>query len=172
MTERDAAVTLHGNPKTLLGDELKVGDPAPAFTLTAPDFSQKTLADFGGKVKLLVTVPSLDTGVCDTEIRRFNQEVGALGDDVVTLVVSVDLPPAQKRWCGHADATNVHTLSDYMDHSFGKDYGVRIKEMGLLARTVMVLDRDDKLVYAQLVKEVGEEPDYDAALAAAKSAVG
>ena len=170
MTERDAAVTLHGNPKTLLGDELKVGDKAPGFTLTAPDFSQKSLSDFGG-VKLLVTVPSLDTGVCDTEIRRFNKEVGSLGDGVTTLVVSMDTPPAQKRWCGQADATNLHTLSDYMDHSFGKDYGIRIKEMGMLARTVMVLDADDKIVYSELVKEVSDEPDYDAALEAAKSAV-
>ncbi|BAM03003.1 thiol peroxidase [Phycisphaera mikurensis] len=170
MTERDAAVTMKGSPKTLLGDELKVGDPAPAFKLTAVDFSEKTLQDYAGKVKLLVTVPSLDTDVCDAEIRRFNQEVGGLGDGVVTLVASMDLPMAQKRWCGHAEASNVHTLSDFMDHAFGTAYGVRIKEMGLLARTVMVIDRDDKLAYVQVVKDVADEPDYDAALAAAKSA--
>lgn len=172
MTERDAAVTLKGTPKTLLGDELKVGDAAPAFSLTATNFSPKTLADYAGKVKLLVTVPSLDTPICDTEIRRFNEEAAKLGDNVVTLVVSMDLPPAQSRWCGAANAENVHTLSDFMDHCFGHDYGVRIKEMGLLARTVMVIDAADKVRYVQLVKEVAEQPDFDAALAAVKSVVG
>lgn len=172
MTERDAAVTLKGAPKTLLGDELQAGDPAPSFQLTATDFSAKTLGDYAGKVKLLITVPSLDTPICDTEIRRFNEEAAKLGDNVVTLVVSMDLPPAQSRWCGAANAENVHTLSDFMDHSFGHDYGVRIKEMGLLARTVMVVDADDKVQYVQLVKEVAEQPDFDAALAAVKSIAG
>ncbi len=172
MTERDAAVTMKGSPKTLLGDELKIGDAAPAFQLTAPDFSQKSLADYSGKVKLIVTVPSLDTPVCDSEVRRFNKEAGALGDGVVSLVVSMDLPMAQKRWCGAAGAEEVHPLSDYMDHSFGPAYGVRIKEMGLLARTVMVIDRDDKIRYVQVVKEVADEPNYDEALAAVKSVAG
>lgn len=172
MTERDAAVTMKGSPKTLLGDELKVGDAAPAFTLVGTDFGPKTLADYAGKVKLIATVPSLDTPVCDVEIRRFNEEAGKLGDEVVSLVVSMDLPPAQKRWCGAAGAEQVHTLSDFMDHSFGHDYGVRIKEMGLLARTVMVVDREDKVRYVELVKDIVDQPDFDAALAAVKSVVG
>ncbi len=170
MTERPAAVTLKGNPKTLLGDELKAGDAAPAFTLKGNDMSDKTLADFAGKVKVLVTVPSLDTPVCDTETRRFNEAAGSLGEDVVVLVVSVDLPMAQKRWCGAAGVENVTTLSDYYDHAFGVAYGVRIKELGLLARAVWVVGKDDKITYAQLVGEVTEEPDYDAALTAAKAA--
>ncbi len=170
MTERPAATTLKGNPMTLLGDELKPGDAAPAFSLKAADMSDKTLADFAGKVKVLLTVPSLDTPVCDTETRRFNEEAVALGDDVAVLVASVDLPMAQKRWCGAAGVENVITLSDYLSHDFGKAYGVRIKEVGLLARCVFVIDKDDKITYVQLVNEVAEEPDYAAALAAAKAA--
>lgn len=168
MTERAAAITLKGNPMTLIGDELKAGDKAPAFTLKATDMSDKTLADFAGKVKIISVVPSLDTPVCDTETRRFNDEAGKLGDDIVILTVSVDLPMAQKRWCGAAGVENVVCLSDFKDHSFGKAYGVRIKEIGLLARQVMVVDKDDVIRYVELVPEVAQEPDYDAALAAAK----
>ncbi|MEO1237970.1 MAG: thiol peroxidase [Planctomycetota bacterium] len=171
MTEREAAVTLKGNPMTLVGDELKVGDTAPDFSLKANDMSDKTLADYAGKVKLISVVPSLDTPVCDTETRRFNESAGDLGGDVVVLTVSVDTPMAQKRWCGAAGVEHVHCLSDFKDHTFGKAYGVRIKEIGLLARQVFVVDQDDKIVYSQLVTEVAEEPDYDAALAAAKAAV-
>ncbi len=168
MTERAAAITLKGNPMTLLGDALKVGDKAPAFTLKAIDMADKTLADFAGKVKILSVVPSLDTPVCDTETRRFNEEAGKLGGNVVVLTVSVDLPMAQKRWCGAAGVNNVVCLSDFKDHSFGKAYGVRIKEIGLLARQVMVIDKNDVIQYVQLVPEVAQEPDYAAALAAAK----
>ena len=171
MTERAAAVTLKGNPMTLLGDELKVGDAAPDFSLKANDMSDKSLADYAGKVKLISVVPSLDTPVCDTETRRFNQEAAALGDGVVVLTVSVDTPMAQKRWCGAAGVENVECLSDFKDHSFGPAYGVRIKEVGLLARQIFVVGADDKIAYTQLVGEVAEEPDYDAALAAAKGAL-
>ncbi|MEM9420882.1 MAG: thiol peroxidase [Planctomycetota bacterium] len=171
MTERSAAVTLKGNPMTLLGDELKVGDPAPDFSLKATDMSDKSLADYAGKVKLISVVPSLDTPVCDTETRKFNEEAGGLGDGVVVLTVSVDTPMAQKRWCGAAGVENVECLSDFKDHTFGPAYGVRIKEIGLLARQIFVVDKDDKIVYTQLVGEVAEEPDYDAALAAAKAAL-
>jgi len=170
MTERAAAITLKDNPVTLIGPELKVGDQAPDFTLKANDMSDKTLADFAGKVKIISIVPSLDTPVCDTQTRKFNEQAGGL-DGVVVLTVSVDLPMAQKRWCAAAGVDNVVCLSDFKDHSFGKAYGVRIKEVGLLARQVMVLDKDNTIQYIQLVPEVAEEPDYDAALAAAKGLV-
>ena len=171
MTERAAAVTLKGNPMTLLGDELKVGDAAPDFSLKANDMSDKSLGDYAGKVKLISVVPSLDTPVCDTETRKFNEAASGLGDGVVVLTVSVDTPMAQKRWCSAAGVENVETLSDFKDHSFGPAYGVRIKEVGLLARQIFVVDADDKITYTQLVGEVAEEPDYDAALAAAKAAL-
>lgn len=170
MTERSNAVTLKGNPMTLVGEALNVGDTAPAFTLVANDMSAKTLADYEGKVKIISVVPSVDTPVCDTETRRFNAEAADLGDDVVILTVSVDTPFAQKRWCGAAGIDKVETLSDFKDHAFGISYGVRIKELGILARQVFVLDKDNKIVLSQLVPEVAEEPDYAAILAAAKSA--
>jgi len=168
MTERAAAITLKGNPMTLVGDALKVGGKAPDFTLKAVDMSDKSLADFAGKVKIISVVPSLDTAICDTQTRKFNEDAGSL-NNVVVLTVSVDLPMAQKRWCGAAGVDNVVCLSDYKDHSFGKAYGVRIKEVGLLARQVMVVDQNDTIQYVELVPEVATEPNYDAALAAAKS---
>tara|TARA_R110002111_G_scaffold72221_1_gene115502 strand:+ start:512 stop:1024 length:513 start_codon:yes stop_codon:yes gene_type:complete len=167
MTERAAAVTLKGNPMTLVGPELKVGDKAPDFVLKANDMSDKSLADFAGKVKIISVVPSLDTPVCDAQTRKFNEDAGGL-DGVVVLTVSVDLPMAQKRWCGAAGVENVVCLSDYKDHSFGKAYGVRIKEVGLLARTVMVVDKDNTIQYVQHVPEVVDAPDYDAAMDAVK----
>lgn len=171
MTERPNAVTLKGNPKTLIGDELKVGDTAPDFSLKANDMSDKTLASYAGKVKLISVVPSIDTPVCDTETRKFNEAASGLGDGVVVLTVSVDTPMAQKRWCGAAGVENVECLSDFKDHAFGPAYGVRIKEVGLLARQIFVVDKDNKITYTQLVGEVAEEPDYDAALAAVKAAL-
>lgn len=171
MIERPAATTLKGNPMTLLGPELKVGDAAPDFSLKANDMSDKSLADYAGKVKLISVVPSLDTPVCDTETRKFNEAASDLGDGVVVLTVSVDTPMAQKRWCGAAGVENVECLSDFKDHSFGPAYGVRIKEVGLLARQIFVVDADNKITYTQLVGEVADEPDYDAALAAAKAAM-
>jgi thiol peroxidase len=170
MTERKGAVTFKGDPKTLVGQPVAEGDQARDFTLTAVDLSPKKLDDFKGKTVILTTVPSLDTGVCDTMTRRFNEEAGALGDGVAVLTVSMDLPFAQKRWCGNVGAENVITLSDYKDHSFGKAWGLRIEELGLLARSVSVIDPSGKIVYHQLVAEVTEEPDYQAALDAAKRA--
>lgn len=171
MTERANAVTLKGNPKTLLGDELKVGDTAPDFSLKANDMSDKTLADYAGKVKLISVVPSIDTPTCDTETRKFNEKASDLGEGVVLLTVSVDTPMAQKRWCAAAGVDHVQTLSDFKDHTFGPAYGVRIKEVGLLARQVFIVNKDNKITYTELVKEVADEPDYDAAIAAAKAAV-
>ena len=170
-TQRTGLVTLKGNPQTLVGNDLTVGDTAPDFTLTANDLSSKSLSDFSGKVKIIAAVPSLDTGVCDTEMRRFNKDAAELSNDIVLLTVSVDTPFAQKRWCGSAEAGNLVSLSDFKDHSFGEAYGVRMKEAGLLARTVFVVDKNDKVTYKELVGEVADQPDFDKAIAAAKAAV-
>jgi len=172
MSERHGAVTFQGNPLTLLGQALATGTKAPDFTLRDSNLQPHTLKDYAGKTIILSTVPSLDTPVCDVQTRHFNKDAAALGDKVVILTVSVDLPMAQKRWCGAAGVDQVVTLSDYLDHSFGMTYGLRIKEIGLLARSVSVIDAQGKLVYHQLVKEIAEEPDYAAALEAARAAAG
>lgn len=168
MSERNNVVTFKGNPITLVGNEVATGQKAPAFTLVGTDMQPKSLQDFAGKVKIISVVPSLDTAVCDTQTRKFNEAAAGLGDDVVVLTVSVDLPMAQKRWCGAAGVDRVVCLSDYKDHSFGKDYGLRIKELGLLARTVLIVDKDDNVQYVQVVPEVAQEPNYDEVLEAAK----
>jgi thiol peroxidase len=168
MNERTGEVTLKGNPVTVLGHKVQVGEKARDFELTANDMSAKRLSDYSGKVKIISVVPSLDTSVCDKETRRFNEEAAALGEHIVVLTVSVDTPMAQKRWCAAHGIENVQTLSDFKTHQFGTDYGVRMKEPGLLARQVMVIDQDDVVQYVQLVGEVGDEPDYDAAVNAAK----
>ena len=172
MSERNEAATFMGNPLTLVGDEVKVGDKAPDFTLLKNDLSPASMADFAGKVLILTLVPSLDTPVCDTETRRFNSEAAALGEDVAILAVSMDLPFAQGRWCGAAGVEAVETLSDHRDASMGEAYGALIKELRLLSRVVLVVDRAGIVTYVQYVKEISEEPDYDAALAAAKFTVG
>ena len=168
MSERTGAVTFKGSPLTIEGDEVAVGHRAPNFTVTANDMSTKSLSDYKGKVVLLSVVPSLDTPVCDTMTRRFNEESSKLGDGVAVLTISMDLPMAQKRWCAATDSDNVETLSDYKDHSFSKAFGLRIKELGLLARAVYVIDKDGMVKYGQIVTEVTDEPDYSAALDAAK----
>jgi thiol peroxidase len=155
-------------PLTLVGDGLGVGDKAPDFNLLGNDLGTVTRSSFEGKVCLLVTVPSLDTPVCDVEARRFNQEASGLGPDVAVLVISMDLPFAQKRWCGAAGIDRVRTLSDHRDASFGAAYGVLIKELRLLARAVFVVDRKGIIRYQQLVGEIAREPDYEAALKAAE----
>jgi len=168
MEERTGAATLHGNPMTLVGPEISVGQPAPDVELVANDLSATQLASFKGKVCIVTSVPSLDTPVCDTETRRFNEEAARLGDDVVVLAISTDLPFAQTRWCGAAGVKNVLTLSDHRETVFGTSYGVLIKELRLLARAVFVVDKEGVVRYTELVKEVADEPNYDAALAAAK----
>ena len=171
MSEREGLVTLKGNAVTLLGDEVNVGDDAPDVTLVANDLSEVKLSSFKGKVVILSVVPSLDTPVCDTQTRRFNEEAAALGDDIAILTISTDLPFAQKRWCGAAGVEKVQTLSDHRGADFGLAYGVLIKGLRLLARAIFVVDREGTLQYVQLVKEVATEPDYDAALEAAKKLV-
>jgi thiol peroxidase len=171
MQERNGLVTLQGNAVTLLGPELKAGDKAPDFSLLKNDMSPATLGDYAGKVIVLSVVPSLDTPVCDTQTRKFNEKASALGDDVVVLTVSVDLPFAQARWCGAAGVDRVVTLSDHREAAFGAAYGLLIKGLRLLARAVLVVDRDGVIRYTQIVSEVATEPDYDAALAAAKNII-
>lgn len=171
MGDRAGAVTLHGNPLTLTGSEVQVGDPAPEFRVVDNDLNPKGLKDYLGKVLIISAVPSLDTPVCDLETQRFNREADKLGEDIVVLTVSMDLPFAQKRWCGAHGIEKVITLSDHREASFGLNYGVLIKELRLLARTVFVVDRAGKIQYMERVQEVANEPDYEAALQAAKSLV-
>lgn len=164
-----ASVTFKGNPVTLLGNEVKVGDQAPDFKVLANDLSEVTLQDSKGQVRLISVVPSLDTGVCDAQTRRFNEETANLGN-VKILTVSVDLPFAQKRWCGAAGIDKVQTLSDHRELSFGEAYGVAIKELRLLARAVFVVDSNDKVTYVEYVSEATDHPNYEAAIEAARQA--
>jgi thiol peroxidase len=168
MEKQKRTVTMKGNPLTLVGNEVKVGQPAPDFEVIANDMSSVKLSSFKGKVCIICSVPSLDTSVCDMETRRFNEEASKLGSDVVVLTISMDLPFAQKRWCGAAGVKNVQTLSDHRDASFGRAYGVLIKELRLLARAVFVLDKGGTIRYVQIVNELTSEPDYETALNAAK----
>jgi thioredoxin-dependent peroxiredoxin len=160
---------MKGNPLTLTGEELRLGEKAPDFEVLDNNLSPVRLSSFAGKVCLIASVPSLDTPVCDRETRRFNVEATGLGSDVAVLTVSMDLPFAQKRWCGAAGVNGVQTLSDYRDASFGKAFGVLIKELRLLARAVFLVDRKGVLRYQQIVGEIAEEPDYEKALGALKT---
>lgn len=168
MEERKSATTLKGNPFTLIGSEIKVGQTAPDFTALAGDLSPVTLASSKGKTRLLVSVPSLDTPVCDAETRRFNEEAAKLSG-VEVLIISVDLPFAQGRFCSAAGIKNVKCLSDHRDTSFGKAYGTLIKELRLLSRAIFIVGADDKVQYVEYVKEVATHPNYDAALNALKA---
>lgn len=168
MKENKGAVTFKGNPLTLLGNELKVGDKAPDFVLLAPDRSQVKLGDTKG-VRVFTTVPSLDTPVCDAQVRRFNQEAAKL-DGVTIYAVSADLPFAQARWCGGAGIDKVKTLSDHLSMAFADAWGLHIKELRLLARSIFVVDGTGTIVYRELVKEVASHPDYDKALEAVRKA--
>ena len=168
MQQREGAVTFKGAPLTLTGPQLKAGDRAPGFTLLGNDLAEVSLSSYAGKVCVISCVPSLDTPVCDVQTRRFNQEAAALGPDVVILTVSMDLPFAQQRWCGAAGVDKVVTLSDHRQAAFGRAYGVLIAELRLLARAIFVVDREGVIRYVQLVHEITDEPDYDAALAAVR----
>jgi len=165
-------VTMQGRPMALAGDEIKVGMPAPDFKVTDNDLlPMKFSRSYGGKVAVISAVPSLDTPVCDLQTRRFNKEAEALGPDVGVLTVSMDLPFAQKRWCGAAGVKAVRTFSDYQKADFGRAWGVLIKDLRLLARAVFIVDKDGIVKYVQVVPEVTKEPNYDEVLAALKTLV-
>jgi thioredoxin-dependent peroxiredoxin len=168
MKERFGLITLKGQPITLTGNTVQEGDAAPDFQVVDNDLKPFSFSSLKDKVAIITSIPSLDTPVCDLEARRFNQEAAKLGDDVQILVISMDLPFAQKRWCAAAGVNNVLTLSDHKDASFGTEYGMLIKELRLLARAVFVVDRKKNVRYMELVKEVGQEPNYELALDAAK----
>jgi thiol peroxidase len=169
MADMQTNITFKGNPLTLVGSHPRVGEPAPDFEVLSNDMLPVKLSDLQGKTRIICSVPSLDTPVCDTEVRKFNEHATSLGDDVVVLVVSMDLPFAQKRWCGATGVENVRTLSDHRDAEFGSIYGVLIKELRLLARTVFVVDRAGYIRYVEIVGEITNEPDYEAALKAARA---
>jgi thiol peroxidase len=168
MKERTGLITMMGNPLTLVGNEVKVGDKAPDFTALDNALSPVKLSSYRDKVCILSSVPSLDTPVCDIETKKFNEEASRLGSDIVILTISMDLPFAQKRWCAAAGVNKVQTLSDHRDASFGTSYGVLIKELRLLARAVFLVDRQGTIQYIELVKELTKEPDYEALLSALK----
>ena len=168
MEERTGSITMKGNPLTLLGKELRLGEPAPDFEVLDNNLQSVRLSDYRGKVCVISSVPSLDTPTCDMQTRRFNDEAGKLSSDVVILTISMDLPFAQKRWCGAAGVDRVITLSDHRQADFGTAYGMLIKKLRLLARAVFVVDQSGIIRHVQLVKEVAEEPDYDAVIQAVK----
>jgi len=159
--ERSGVVTGRGNPLTLVGQEVKVGDSAPDFRVLDGAMKVVTLDAFRGKFKIITSVPSLDTPVCDAETHRFNVEAGKFPENVVVLTISVDLPFAQTRWCAAGSVDKVKTFSDYRDRSFGQAYGVLIKETGLLARAVFIVDDRDIVRYVELVPEITKEPEYE-----------
>lgn len=158
--ERKNVITMKGNPVTLVGNEVKVGDVAPEFTVVDVGLAPKKLSDYGGKYKVISVTPSLDTPVCDMQMRKFNEKASKYSNTVV-LNISMDLPFAIKRFCTTAGIENVVGLSDYKDADFGQKFGLLIKELRLLARAVLVVDVNDKIIYYELVKEVTEHPDYD-----------
>ncbi len=171
MKERKGLVTFQGNPLTLLGEPLEPGMLAPQVTLIRNDLNPTNLDSYKEKGLLLATVPSLDTSVCSEETKRFNHEAESLPGEVKLVVVSMDLPFAQQRWAKEHDATRIIFLSDHKDASLGQGFGILIKELRLLARTVFVLDKSGKVTYRELVKEITETPDYEAALNAVRKAV-
>ena len=167
--ERTGIITFKGNPMTLLGPALAEGEAAPDFMVVDNGLAPVTLASYAGKIKVISAVPSLDTPVCDMETRRFNQEAANLPDNVKVLTISLDLPFAQKRWCGAAGIDRVTTLSDYQERSFALAYGVLIKELKLLSRSIFIIDANNIIRYIQHVPEVTQEPEYAAVLAAVRT---
>lgn len=168
---RTGAVTFKGTPMTLLGEEIAVGSAAPDFSLHFFEGGLKTLSksDLAGKPTILSVVPSLDTGVCQVQTKRFNQELAGLGEQINAVTVSCDLPFAQNRFCGAEEVKAMKVGSDYQTGQFGEAFGVMIDELKLLARSVFVLDSNGQVVYSEIVPEVTEEPNYDAAISALKS---
>lgn len=173
-TSRLGLVTMRGNPVTLEGTSsgVRIGELAPEFTAIANDMSERSLSAYRGKAVILSTVPSLETAVCDLETRTFNERAAALGEGVVVVTVSMDLPFTQKKWCAAAGIDRVETLSDSRLRQVGDRYGLRIRENGLLTRSVTVIDGEGIVRYQEIVAEVTQEPDYDSAIAAARAASG
>ena len=166
--ERKGIVTVKGNPVTLMGSEIKAGDKAPDFIVVDGDLKEVRLKDFAGKIKIISVSASLDTPVCDMQARRFNQEAATLPVDVVILNITMDLPFAISRFCTTAGIDKVHAYSDHRDASFGNAYGVLIKELRLLARSIFIIDKNDVIRYIEIVPELTNHPDYDKALGALK----
>src|SRR5688572_28658043 len=171
MIERQKAVTVKGNSKTLIGPELKVGDKAPNFTVVKGLDVTKSLTDYQGKIKVIISTPSLDTGVCDALTRRFNEEAAKFHGNIVVLTISMDLPFAQTRFCTTAGIEKVETLSDHRDAGFGQAYGVLIKEIRLLNRAAFILDENDIIRYKEVQTEMSSPLNYEAALNALKTLV-
>lgn len=169
MQATSGSVTFVGREMPLRGHPVQVGDKAPDFTVLANDLTPRSLKDYAGKIIIISTVPSLDTGVCDLQTRRFNSEMASLSDEVVILTISCDLPFAQSRWCGAAGVKSLETLSDHRDLSFGLAYGLVIEPLRLLARAVLVIDRHGSIVYKEIVPEVTHEVNFAAALTAARA---
>jgi thioredoxin-dependent peroxiredoxin len=172
VNERTGIMKFRGGDVTVLGDDLKVGDRAPEFIVQTQNWTVlRGIADTVGKVRIIAAVPSVDTDVCDRETRRFNLEAASLGDEVVILVISTDLPYAQKRWCGSAGIEQVRVVSDHLSGEFGLGYGCLLKEVRVLRRAVFVVDRSDKIVYVAYMPALGVEPDYAQIIAAVKAAL-
>lgn len=170
MQKRKDIITMGGNPLTLLGPEIKVGDKAPDFTVLTNDLDPYTLKDAGDQVKIISIVPSVDTGVCQIQTTRFNKEADKL-DNTVILTISVDLPFALKKFCSAQGIDKVITLSDHKDLSFGMNYGFAIEELRLLSRGIVILDKDNVVKYVEYVPEVTDHPNYDKALEEAKKLI-
>jgi len=170
LQEHSGLVTMKGKSLTLLGDSVDVGAEAPDFRVVDADFKPVRLSEFKGKVVLISAVPSLDTGVCSLQTKRFNDEAGKLPGDVVILTISTDLPFAQKRFCEAEKVEHIRVLSDSVWREFGSNYGLLIKDMGLLARCVLVIGRDGRVRYKDLVPELSKHPNYESALKATRDA--
>jgi thiol peroxidase len=172
VTERNDFFKLAGNFVTVLGDDVEVGQVAPGFVSMAQDWSKvNPLAESRGKVVILCAIPSLDTSVCDRETRRFNEEASALSEDIVIYVISTDLPITQKRWCGASGVDRVHVVSDVLETEFALKYGVLIRERRWMRRAVFIVGRDGRLTYVAYLPQLGDEPNYEEVIAAAKEAL-
>jgi thioredoxin-dependent peroxiredoxin len=174
MQKREKAVTFKGNPLALIGPQLKAGDSAPDFTTVNSGLELVNLGKTAGKARLFSVVPSLDTPVCSQQTKKFEENLAALKDKVAGYTISLDMPFAQKRWCSAESVSNMQTLSDLHNQSFGKAYGTLIEGLPipLLSRAIFVVDKNNKITYCEYVPEVASHPDYDKALAALKAAAG
>lgn len=171
MEERKGIVTVKGNPVTLMGEEIKIGQKIPLFKVLDQDLKEVSSGDYNNKIKVIAAVPSLDTPVCDTEIKRFNDEAAAVSNDVIIMFISMDLPFAQKRFCLENNIKKVKTFSDHRDADFAGKFGVLIKEMRLLSRAIFIVDKEQTAQYVEYVKELSSPPDYESALNALKKII-